>query len=172
MSRSEGRLFARLSRQNRMRGDMNYRMWVRQILDGGFNFSYGSRIHGNLIALQQRIPAYVELISARTREICDFYKIPNSASMPFPKRRKRLFDLYLACDYGAFNSNYAEKYKRFVEFLDSRGLSHNVGESREFFDHLDKLEYYDWLSDENVAKLRERFAPRSFLGRLLAPLGF
>ena len=169
MSDGERKLFMRLYGQNRMRGDMNYRMWVRQIIDGGFNFSYGSRIHGNLIALQQRIPAYVEIISARTREICDFYKIPNSVSMPFRKRRKRLFDLYRACDYSPFNSNYAEKYRRFVEFLDSRGLSHNVGESGAFFDYLDKQEYYDWLSDENIAKYRELFAPRSFLWRIFAP---
>lgn len=175
MPADEARIFDWLYRQDRILGDMNYWMWVRQVRRGGFNFSYGSRIHGNIVALQQRIPAYVEIISARTREICDFYKIPNSVSVPFQKRRKRLYELYQACDYSAFNENYAEKYRRFVDFLKSRGLSHNVGESGAFFDYLDSLPYYDWLADEEIAKFKKSLAGESCISgvwrRMLGALG-
>lgn len=175
MTDRERRMFNQLYRQDRILGDMNYWMWVRQVRRGGFNFSYGSRIHGNIVALQQRIPAHVEIISARTREICDFYKIPNSVSVPFQKRRKRLYELYQACDYSAFNENYAEKYRRFVDFLKSRGLSHNVGESGAFFDYLDSLPYYDWLADEEIAKFKKSLAGESCIGgvwrRMLGALG-
>jgi hypothetical protein len=170
----EARLFDWLYSQDRVLGDMNYWLWVRQVRRGGFNFSYGSRIHGNLVALQQRIPAYVEVISARTREICDFYGIPNTMSMPFRRRRKLMYELYLACDYSGFAANYAEKYRRFVDFLTDKGLSNNVGESDAFFAHLDSLPYYDWLADAKIREYKNGMATKPSLGevfrRLFGPL--
>ena len=170
MQADEAWLFDWLYAQNRVLGDMNYWLWVRQVRRGGFNFSYGSRIHGNIVALQQRIPAYVEIISARTREICEFYKMPNSVSMPFPRRRKRIYDLYLACDYTEFNRNYAERYRRFVDFLDMKGISHNVGESDAFFNHLDSLNYYDWLADEGIKRYKKGIVPKSAFGEIIRRL--
>jgi len=170
MPADEARLFDWLYSQDRVLGDMNYWLWVRQVRRGGFNFSYGARIHGNLVALQQRIPAYVEIVSARTREICEFYGIPNSVSMPFRRRRKLMYELYQACDYSGFAANYAEKYGRFVDFLARRGLSNNVGESGAFFDHLDSLPYYDWLADEKITRYKKSMAPRPLLGEIFRRL--
>ncbi len=155
-------LLIKLYSQNRVFGDMNYYMWVKQIINGGFNFSYGSRIHGNIIALQQAIPAYVKIIDARTREICEFYKIPNSIAHPFSEKRDDLYDLYTSLDYSNFNRNYIEKYNNFVNFLSSKNIPNNVGNSDEFLIYLSKLKYYDWIRSSEVLDFKEKIRKKLF----------
>lgn len=82
------------------------------------NFAYGQRIHGNIMALLAGIPAFVDVIDSRTREIAEFYHIPNSFDMPFNPKKDDLFELYQTLDFSDFNKNYKDKFTRFQGFLD------------------------------------------------------
>lgn len=113
----QNELFIKLYKQGRIRGDINYYPWLKQIKDNGFNFAYGSRIHGNVIAIQAGIPAFVKVIDSRTREIADFYGIPNSLEYRFNETKDSLYDLYKSINYDKFNKGYVDKYNKFKHFL-------------------------------------------------------
>ena len=109
--------FINLYKQGRIKGDINYYPWVKQITDNGFNFAYGSRIHGNIIAIQSGIPAFVKVIDSRTREIAEFYGIPNSLEYQFNESNDSLYDLYQNISFKKFNNLYKDKFNNFKEFL-------------------------------------------------------
>ena len=113
----QNKLFIKLYEQGRILGDINYYPWKQKILDSGFNFSYGSRIHGNIIAIQSGIPAFVKVIDSRTREIAEFYDLPNSLQYPFDEKKDSLYDLYKTIDFSTFNKKYPERFNRFKNFL-------------------------------------------------------
>ncbi len=159
-------LFKKLYKQNRIFGYMNYIMWKRKILKSNFNFSYGSRIHGNIIALQQKIPAFVKIIDSRTREIAEFYKIPNSIDIDYSEKNQDLYDLYKSLNYEEFNRNYLEKYNNFSKFLLDRDIPNNLGDSENFIEYLNGLNYYDLETDESVQKIKERVCNNNLLYNL------
>lgn len=113
----QNKLFIKLYERGRILGDINYYPWRKSILDNGFNFSYGSRIHGNIIAIQAGIPAFVKVIDSRTREIAEFYGIPNSLEYHFDEKKDSLYDLYKSISYKKFNESYSEKFDRFKDFI-------------------------------------------------------
>lgn len=86
------------------------------------NFVYGQRIHGNIMGLLAGIPCFVDVIDSRTREIVEFYHIPNSFDTPFNPKKGDLFELYRDLDFREFNANYKEKFVRFRKFLRDNGL--------------------------------------------------
>ena len=110
-------LFIKLYKQGRIRGDINYYPWQKQIIDNGSNFAYASRIHGNVIAIQAGIPAFVKVIDSRTREISEFYNIPNSLEYRFDESKDSLYDLYKNISYVRFNESYIEKFNNFRNFM-------------------------------------------------------
>lgn len=101
--------------------------WQSAIERSGATFSYGSRMHGNMIALLTRVPAYLRVIDARTEELADFYKIPNSLKIDFDERKDSLYDLYLSLDWNEFNSNYRCILSRFSKWLDLKCLPNRIG---------------------------------------------
>lgn len=150
--------FIKLFEQGRILGDINYYPWVKQILDGKFNFSYGPRIHGNIIAIQNKVPACVKIIDSRTREITEFYKNPNTLQYPFNEKKDSLYDLYKSISFEDFNRNYMDKYNNFINFL-SNITNIDVDKFKsttskdEFIDYLSKFEYLKY--DKNYNNLKE-----------------
>lgn len=70
------------------------------------------------MALLAGIPAFIDVIDSRTREIAEFYHIPNSFDMQFNPKKDDLFELYQSLDFSEFNENYKDKITRFQGFLD------------------------------------------------------
>lgn len=100
----------------------DFASWQYYLHMHGVNFSYGSRMHGNMAALISRIPCYLKVIDARTEEMADFYHLPNSLSLPFDEKRDSLYDLYAALDWTDFNQNYQRIFSRFREWLAQNDL--------------------------------------------------
>lgn len=150
--------FFELYKNDRILGSLEYQTWVSQILDGKFNFSFGSRIHGNLIALQLNIPACVNVIDSRTREIAEFYKIPNVVSNPF--EIEDIYSMYKSLDYGSFNENYEIKYREFSAYLDSKNIEHSLGTLNALQKKLQQLDGYDYRKDETVKKAKGSLVKR------------
>ena len=106
--------------QNRIKFYGDYASWVEDIKNNKINFSFGSRIHGNILPLLQGIPAYITATDSRVRELAEYFHIP---SEKLPQNLPELYDFYEKADYGAFNRNFVSKYGNFVSFMQKCGLN-------------------------------------------------
>lgn len=89
-----------------------------------FDFSFGSRIHGNIAALLAGTPATVLCGDSRTLELCRYFEIPHvrldqAAKDPEAADPARLYE---QADLSGLVGNHAERFGRFVRFLDANGL--------------------------------------------------
>ena len=87
----------------------------------GFDFSFGSRIHGNIAALLAGTPATVLTADSRTLELCRYFDIPHQridqvAEDLDPAR------LYEQADFTQLVGGHQERFERFTGFLDKNGL--------------------------------------------------
>ena len=86
------------------------------------DFSLGTRFHGNMIALQNGVPAVVIAHDSRTTEMCEFMKIPYH-----PVDRcdlGNLEKLYNEADFSAFSANYKTLFANYCGFLEENGVKH------------------------------------------------
>lgn len=87
------------------------------------DFSFGTRIHGNIAAILAGTPAYVLAHDSRTLELARYFEIPHR-----PMRRSDPMidaaDLYAEADYGPLNRGHAARLATFVAYLDRHGLDH------------------------------------------------
>lgn len=92
--------------------------WREYIKKEGYNFSFGGRIHGNIMSLLSGIPSVVYVCDSRTREMAEFFDIP----IVEPNNKKSLYEIYCDCDFSKFNQTFKGKYDFYKEFL----INHNL----------------------------------------------
>lgn len=107
-------LFEKLYKENRVALYCEFLAWYNDLKNRELNFSMGSRIHGNVVSLLAGIPAYVDVIDSRTRELSEYFNIPNSS---LPREITDPYELYCSLDYKNFNSNFPELFKTFKKFF-------------------------------------------------------
>ncbi|MCA6107136.1 polysaccharide pyruvyl transferase family protein [Bradyrhizobium cenepequi] len=80
-----------------------------------YDFVFGSRFHGCMIALQCGVPAIVVCHDTRTEDMCRFLGMPyvNIVNL----RRISVDELYAMVDAAALNARYAELYPIYCNFL-------------------------------------------------------
>ncbi len=86
-----------------------------QYISANVDFMFGTRIHGNLIALLAGKPAVVYLPSnadLRVCELADFFGVPTVREL-----KRNLADIYAEADYTKFNIKHKENFERFEQFL-------------------------------------------------------
>lgn len=142
----------------RIDGDMNYFLWRKSVLDKKFNFSYGSRLHGNIIAIQLGIPCFVKVIDSRVREIVELFNIPSNMSYRYNEKSDDLFELYNSIDYSIFNKTYLNQFLIFERYLNSNNIHNRLRDLHtDFINCLSKQEYFDYRKnielDEKVNHL-------------------
>lgn len=116
-----------------MIADMND--WSQYLRNGGFNYSFGSRIHGTIMALLSGVPATIVTIDSRTREMAEFFDIPRYASTPEHRFTKEEFlELYEQMDYSAFNRNFQSRFNAYERFLSDHHIVSHVNRENPFFD--------------------------------------
>jgi hypothetical protein len=93
--------------------------WIR-----GYDFSIGTRFHGNLAALINGVPAVVLTHDSRTRELCELAAIPHASIENIGKLDPQA--LYEAADYDLYEQRYNSLYRAYVEFLDENGVPHKL----------------------------------------------
>ncbi len=142
---------------NRGRFYLDPRTWVHDLQRT--DFSFGTRIHGNIAALIAGVPAFVLAHDSRTLELARALDIPhlqvtNVASI-------RAEELYEQAEYLTFNKNHSQRLARMKSFLERNGIKHihQPGESGAAFD-----------ARMNAAKLPAAVRPAStataFIGAL------
>ena len=113
-------LWYKMYSQDRIKFYGDYDAWVNGLKNLKINFSFGSRIHGNILPILQGIPSYILATDSRVRELAEYFEIPFER---MPKQLKSLYEYYQLADYGNFNKNFAAKYEKFVGFINSCGLN-------------------------------------------------
>lgn len=104
----------------------DYQSWVADIQKRGINFSFGNRIHGNILPILQGIPAYITATDSRVRELSEYFAIPHEK---LPEKLTGLYDYYQKADYTEFNKNFAARYETFKAFMHKCGVEIEPKES-------------------------------------------
>lgn len=97
----------------------NMPVWKNELVEKGFNFSYGARIHGNIMSILSGIPAVVYPCDSRTREMAEFYDIPVDG---IDVKSNDLYEKYLETDYTKFNNSFSQKFDFYEQFLINHGI--------------------------------------------------
>jgi hypothetical protein len=91
--------------------------------------SLGTRLHGNIIALANGVPAIMIIHDSRTMEVCSLLAAPYVHLNEFPidgNIEEFLAERIASASFGLFEASYAILYRRFVTFLSRNGLDHNL----------------------------------------------
>ena len=142
--------------------------WRNSMINHNIDYSFGSRIHGNIMAILSGIPATVVAIDSRTREMAEFYEIPYVLS-----KGKKVFtydeflDCYRNADYSNFNTNYASKFDAFEKFLIDNKIVTSINSNNKFFNKTDMFEPLSSCNTEKFKKLSAKLDQnRHFLALL------
>ena len=94
--------------------------WINQMRQ--YDFTIGTRIHGNMFSLHAGTPAFLIAHDSRTLELARYLKIPHRVSSDVDERTT-VDELYNEADYTEMNNTQAERFTRYRSFLKSNGLS-------------------------------------------------
>lgn len=96
--------------------------WISWIAD--FDFSLGTRFHGNLAALLAGVPALILVHDSRTRELCNYAGIPHVAVEDIDEVDARA--LYERCCFETYEQRYNITFWNYVDFLNENRVEHRL----------------------------------------------
>ena len=120
-------------REGKVRLYVDPSTWIEELR--AFDFSFGSRIHGNIAALLAGVPCTVLCGDSRTLELCRYFGIPHRKMSETPKDIDPA-ELYEAADFSELVNGHKERFLRFTGFLEKNGLENT-------FDHGDSGKAFD-----------------------------
>ncbi|MEV5843033.1 polysaccharide pyruvyl transferase family protein [Streptomyces sp. NPDC051985] len=109
-------------REDKVRVYVDPITWIDDLRS--FDFSFGSRIHGNIAALLAGTPATVLCGDSRTLELCRYFEIPHrrlDQAVKDPESADPA-KLYAEADFGGLVGGHRERFERFTGFLGRNGL--------------------------------------------------
>lgn len=107
--------------------------WYAYLKNSGFNYSFGTRIHGSIMPILAGIPATVLAIDSRTQEMAEFYNIPcRTVKKNDCFDENDVYQMYLEADYTKFNETYKTKFDRYESFLREKGIVEKINENNPF----------------------------------------
>ena len=142
--------------QNRMRFFVDTVTWMDFLREQ--QFSFGSRIHGNIAALSAGTPAYVLAHDSRTLELARYHEIPHTR-VPDLLEEVDAADLYRAADYTAFNAGHHARWDVFSAFLARNRIEHIYLPGKgnpDYEDRLRKVEFPPPVQTLNATDPDER----------------
>jgi hypothetical protein len=95
--------------------------WIDYL--GGTDFTFGTRIHGNIAALLAGKPAYVLGHDTRTTELARYFEIPHKLVSEVTPETDAA-ELYAEADYGPLVANHRKRYDTFIGYVERHGLNH------------------------------------------------
>jgi len=98
------------------------------------DFSFGTRIHGNMAALITGTPAFVFTHDWRTLELARYFDIPHSKLKDL--KSINAAKLHAGADYSRLNDRHEARFETYCRFIEKNGLDHiwSSGEERTTFD--------------------------------------
>ena len=126
---------ARLLATNKTRliADMND--WYSYIKNNHFTYSFGSRIHGSIMAILAGTPATVIAIDTRTQEMAEYLDIPYIKNCENKRyTAEDVYDFYCKADYTKFNATFKNKFEKYENFLKDHKIISQINDKNIFFD--------------------------------------
>ena len=108
-------------RNGRSIGFVNAQAWHTYMQQK--DFSFGSRIHGNIVAVLNGTPAFVFTTDTRTEELCRYHNIQHMSAKQV-QEGWNIRDVYEKADFASVNRGHEERFRHFVDFLNANGLEH------------------------------------------------
>ncbi|WP_435124348.1 polysaccharide pyruvyl transferase family protein [Micromonospora tulbaghiae] len=135
--------------------------WMEYL--SGFDFAFGTRIHGTITALISGTPGYLLAHDSRTLELARYFDIPHRLMRDVPADVDAA-QLYEEADYTALNEGHKERFARITAFLAKHdlGLSFADGDSATRFDEQVRQTVYPqavrpasaYTTDELLARMQ------------------
>ncbi|MEU3233235.1 polysaccharide pyruvyl transferase family protein [Nocardiopsis alba] len=110
-----------LFQENKVRVHLDPATWIESLRD--HDFSFGTRIHGNIAALLAGTPAVVLCHDSRTLELCRYFDIPHRRIRDLSAETDAA-ELYAEADFTAMLEGHSERFSRFTSFLEKNGVDH------------------------------------------------
>jgi len=115
--------------QNKVRGFINVPSWLEFLKN--IDFSFGSRIHGNIMPILAGTPSFIFVPDARILELARYHNIPH---MPINdiKSDINILDIYHKTDFNTVHTGHAERFENYIKFLNANGLDHIYNGKRSY----------------------------------------
>lgn len=98
--------------------------WSEYLREQKISFAWGSRFHGNMMALSNGIPALWVVHDARTKEMTEAMSLPYITCEALMEIRS-VEELIHRCKYdNAFWKSYKKMSQAYIEFLDENKINH------------------------------------------------
>lgn len=101
----------------------NFDEWNTYLQKENFTFAYGSRFHGNMMALRNKIPTLWITHDSRTSELVNTLHLPH-ISIEKAIKFHSPEELIPYCDYSEFYKIWPKMVKEYVSFLEENHLDH------------------------------------------------
>lgn len=101
----------------------NFDEWNTYLQKENFTFAYGSRFHGNMMALRNKIPTLWITHDSRTSELVNTLHLPH-ISIEKAIKFHSPEELIPYCDYSEFYKAWPKMVKEYVSFLEENHLDH------------------------------------------------
>lgn len=114
------------------KAEIFYRLeeWEDYLKYENFTFSFGTRLHGNMLSFLEGVPTLWITHDDRTQEIIDVFKFPHLNIDRFERRIKGmryLEQVMECCIYDeAFYKNFYRMRKTYISFLDENAIHHKL----------------------------------------------
>jgi hypothetical protein len=110
-----------LIRSDRVRFFLDPKTWFEHLAE--YDFSFGTRIHGNIAALLAGTPALLLAHDSRTLELAEYHEIPHRTITSIEDDADPL-SLYAECDWNRLNKAHPDRWDSFASFLGEHRLTH------------------------------------------------
>lgn len=106
----------------------DFHEWNRFLLDGRYDFAFGTRFHGNMMCLRNGIPTLWLVHDMRTWELTEYLRLPHLdiRAIQEDMDAQKLMDL---CDYDDFMKRYPVTFKNYCDFLVENGIVIRKGQA-------------------------------------------
>jgi polysaccharide pyruvyl transferase len=122
-----------LIRSDRVRFFLDPTTWFDHLAQ--YDFSFGTRIHGNIAALLAGTPALLLAHDSRTLELAEYHEIPHRTITSIEADADAI-TLYAECDWNRLNKAHPDRWDKFETFLHDHNLTHvyDDGQNANAFD--------------------------------------
>ncbi len=125
-----------LIRSDRVRFFLDPKTWFQHLAE--YDFSFGTRIHGNIAALLAGTPALLLAHDSRTLELAEYHEIPHRTITSIEDDADPL-SLYAECDWNRLNKAHPDRWDSFASFLGEHRLTHVYDDGQDPSDFDDRL---------------------------------
>jgi Polysaccharide pyruvyl transferase len=122
-----------LIRSDRVRFFLDPKTWFEHLAQ--YDFSFGTRIHGNIAALLAGTPALLLAHDSRTLELAEYHEIPHRTITSIEDDADAV-TLYAESDWNRLNKAHPDRWDSFASFLGEHRLTHvyDEGQNANAFD--------------------------------------